>query len=102
MGPYYGKVASASDGPWIVTHIGQGGVVDDWWRSAPGKIAAPPTLRWESRRGGGAAIFPVNTVHFTVEHRQVDWRNPELKFLNVQCLARVTARAFNNGKHKDS
>ena len=70
MGPYYGKVdafvlpldmvfphsppfskiESTSDGidrPWIVTHIGQGGMVDGWWQSAPGKITAPPTLRWE-------------------------------------------------------
>ena len=23
-------------------------MVDDWWQSAPGKIAAPPTLSWES------------------------------------------------------
>ena len=29
------------DGPWIVTHIGQDGMVDDSWQSAPGKIAAP-------------------------------------------------------------
>ena len=21
------------DGPWIVTHIGQGGMFDDWWQS---------------------------------------------------------------------
>ena len=31
-----------------MAHIDQGGMVDDWWQSAPGKIAAPPTLRWES------------------------------------------------------
>ena len=36
-------------------------MVDDWWQSAPGKVAAPPTLRWECG-GGGAAIFPVYTV----------------------------------------
>ena len=49
--------------PWIVPHIGQDGMVDDWWQSAPGKIAAPPTLRWKSWGGGGsAAIFPVNMV----------------------------------------
>ena len=32
------------DGPWItiVAHIAQGGMADDWWQSAPGKIAAPP------------------------------------------------------------
>ena len=31
-----------------MTHIGQGGMVDDWWQSTPGKIAEPPTLRWKS------------------------------------------------------
>ena len=36
-------------------------MVDDWWQSAPGKIAAPPTLRWESG-GGSVVIFPVYTV----------------------------------------
>ena len=36
-------------------------MVDDWWQSAPGKIAAHPTLRWESG-GESAAIFPVNTL----------------------------------------
>ena len=41
-------VESTSDAPWIVTHIGQGGMVDGWWQSATGKIAAPPTLRRES------------------------------------------------------
>ena len=48
-GPPFSKIVeSTSDGPWIVTHIDQGGMVDDWWQSAPGKITAPPTLRWES------------------------------------------------------
>ena len=46
--------------PWIVTHIGQGEMVDDWWQCAPGKMAAPPTLRWES---GGKSIFLVYTVN---------------------------------------
>ena len=36
------------DGPWVVTHIGQGGMADDWWQSVSGKIAAPPILSWES------------------------------------------------------
>ena len=36
-----------------MTHIGQGGMVDDWWQSAPGKIAEPPTWRRES---GGAGV----------------------------------------------
>ena len=40
-----------------MTDTGQGGMVDDWWQSAPGKIASPPTLRWESG-GKSAAIFP--------------------------------------------
>ena len=31
-----------------MAHIGQGGMADDWWQSAPGKIAAPPILSWES------------------------------------------------------
>ena len=31
-----------------MTHIGQGGMADDWWQAAPGKIAAPPILSWES------------------------------------------------------
>ena len=31
-----------------MTHIGQGGMVDDWWQSAPGKIEAPLILSWES------------------------------------------------------
>ena len=26
----------------------KGGMVDDWWQSAPGKTATPPALRWES------------------------------------------------------
>ena len=34
-----------------MTHIGQDGMVDDWWH-APGKIAAPPTLRWKLGGGG--------------------------------------------------
>ena len=34
-GPPFSKIVeSTSDG--IVTHIGQGGMVDDWWQSAPG------------------------------------------------------------------
>ena len=42
-------------------------MVDDWWQSAPGKFAPPPTLRWQSGGGGGggggsAAIFPVYTI----------------------------------------
>ena len=45
-----------------MTHIGHGGVVDDWWQPAPGKITAPPTLRWESGGGGSAAIFPVYEI----------------------------------------
>ena len=32
----------------LVTHIGQGGMADDWWQSVSGKIAAPPILSWES------------------------------------------------------
>ena len=31
-----------------MAHIGKGGMADDWWQSAPGKIAAPPILSWES------------------------------------------------------
>ena len=31
-----------------MTHIGQGGMVDDWWQSAPGKIAEPLILSWET------------------------------------------------------
>ena len=31
-----------------MAHIGQGGMVDDWWESTPGKIAAPQILSWES------------------------------------------------------
>ena len=42
-------------------------MVDDWLQSAPGKVAAPPTLRWESGGGGSEAIFPVNTVIETVK-----------------------------------
>ena len=38
-----------------MTYIGQGRMVE---LSAPGKIAAPPTLRWESGGGGSVAIFP--------------------------------------------
>ena len=69
MGPYYGKVeafvlvldivsphgppfskivestSDGIDGPWIVTHIGQGGMADDWWQS------------------GSLAIFPIYTVY---------------------------------------
>ena len=41
-------------------NIGQGGMVDDWWQSAPGKMATPfeMGIGW-----GSAAIFMVNTVH---------------------------------------
>ena len=52
--------SESQGGPWIVTHIGQGGMVDDWWQSAPGKIATPPSFTWES--GGGVAIFPVYAI----------------------------------------
>ena len=42
-GPPFSKISESTsdgiDGPWIVTHIGQGGMVHDWWQSAPGKIA---------------------------------------------------------------
>ena len=49
-GPPFSKIVESHgiDGPWIVAHIGQGGMADDWWQSAPGKIAAPPILNWES------------------------------------------------------
>ena len=39
-----------------MTDIGQGGMVDDWGQSAPGKIDAPPTWRWESGGGGGVRL----------------------------------------------
>ena len=45
--------SESQEGPWIRTHVGQGGMVDEWWQSAPGKIVAPPTLRWESGGAGG-------------------------------------------------
>ena len=51
-------MSESQGGPWIVTGIGQGGMVDDWWQSAPGKIAALPTLRWEYG-WKSAAIFPI-------------------------------------------
>ena len=39
-GPPFSKIVESTsdriDGPWIVTPIGQGGMVDDWWQSAPG------------------------------------------------------------------
>ena len=38
----------ADDWGQIVTHIGQDGMVHDWWQSAAGKIPAPPILSWES------------------------------------------------------
>ena len=58
-GPPFSKIVESTsdgiDGPWMVTR--QGGMVDDWWQSAPGKIAAPPTLIWEW--GGGVRLsFP--------------------------------------------
>ena len=55
MGPYLAKSTSDGiDGPWIVTHIGEGGMVVDWWQPAPGKI-----LMGNGNLGGGsAAIFP--------------------------------------------
>ena len=41
-GPPFSKIVeSTPDGPWIVTHIGQGGMVDDWWQSAPGRSPHP-------------------------------------------------------------
>ena len=48
--------------PWMVTHIGQCGMVDDWWQSAPGKITTSMTLRWESggkKRGYLSGIYTV-------------------------------------------
>ena len=30
------------------SNIGQGGMADDWWQSAPEKNAAPPFFRWKS------------------------------------------------------
>ena len=47
---------------WTLDSDTQGEMVDDWWQPAPGKIAAPPTLRWESG-GKSAAIFLVNTAY---------------------------------------
>ena len=51
-GPPFSKIAESTsdgiDGPWIVAHIGQGGMANDWWQSAPGKISAPLILSWES------------------------------------------------------
>ena len=39
-GPPFSKIVESTsdgiDGPWIVAHIGQGGMVDDWWQSTPG------------------------------------------------------------------
>ena len=67
--PFSKIVESASDGidgPWIVTTIGQGGMVDDWWQSAPGKIAAPPTLRWESG-GGGKCGYLSGKYHLNIK-----------------------------------
>ena len=65
-GPPFSKIVESTsdgiDGPWIVAHIGQGGMADDWWQSAPGNIAAPPILSWESG-AENAAIFLVYTVH---------------------------------------
>ena len=50
-GPPFSKIVESTsdgiDGPWIVAHIGQGGMADDWCQSAPGKIAAPPILSWK-------------------------------------------------------
>ena len=52
QGPPFSKIVESIsdgvDGPWIVAHIGQRGVADDWWQTAPGKIAAPPILSCES------------------------------------------------------
>ena len=59
--PKFSKIVESTsdgiDGPWIVAHIGQGGMADDWWQPAPGKIAAPPILSWESG-AKNAVIFP--------------------------------------------
>ena len=56
-GPPFSKFTeSPSDGiDWIVTHIGQGGMVDDWWQSAPGKIA-----NFEMRILGGGDLPDYN------------------------------------------
>ena len=64
-GPPFSKIFESTsdriDGPWIVTHIGQDGMIDDWWHFAPGKIAAPQF--WYGNLGGkSAAIFPVYRV----------------------------------------
>ena len=37
-------INQTSIGTWLLLS----GMVDEWWQSAPGKIAAPPTLNWES------------------------------------------------------
>ena len=46
-------------------------MADDWWQSAPGKIAPPPILSWES----GAKKYgdPVYTVMW--RNRNIDWQN---------------------------
>ena len=66
-GPLFSKIVESTsdgiDGPWIVAHI-EGGMADDGWQSAPGKMATPPILSWESG-AKNAAIFPVYTVHET-------------------------------------
>ena len=72
-GPPFSKIVESTsdgiDGPSIVTHIGHGGMADDWgsttnahktnadWcQSAPGRVAAPLILSWESGAG----------MHYTV------------------------------------
>ena len=65
-GPPFSKIVESTsdgiDGTWIVTHIGQDGMVDDWWQSAPGKIAAQHPDFDMGIWGKNAAIFPVYTV----------------------------------------
>ena len=53
--------SESQGGPWIVTHIGQGGMVDGWWQSAPRQIAAPLTLRWE-KWGYLSGIYSMHEV----------------------------------------
>ena len=51
-----------------MAHIAQGGMADDWWESAPGKIAAPPVLSWESGAKNCGDLSGIYTVCVRLSH----------------------------------
>ena len=64
-------------------------MVDDWWQSAPGKIAAPPISIWESGGGGKfgylSGIFYSILGYFNIYYFCFRWK---------VCLAKLKTKNF--------